>query len=80
MYGDPAVFTDYDKRVREMLKFTFPAGLAGTPSLTLPCGYTKGGIPLGMQIMGARWSEAILCRTGYAFENSSEWGLRHPFS
>lgn len=80
LYGDPAVFTDYDNRVRGMLKFTFPAGLAGTPSLTLPCGFSKGGIPLGMQIMGARWSEAILCRIGHAFENSSEWGLRPPFS
>lgn len=78
LYGDPDVFVDYDQRVREILKFTFPAGLAGTPALTLPCGYTREGIPLGLQIMGRECSEAVLCRIGQAYESSTEWHLRHP--
>jgi amidase len=57
---------------------TIPADFAGTPALTLPCGFTEKGIPLGIQFMGQLRSEAMLCRLGYAYEGATEWHERQP--
>jgi amidase len=57
---------------------TIPADFAGTPALTLPCGFTENGIPLGMQFMGRLRSEAMLCRLGYAYEGATNWHKRQP--
>lgn len=57
---------------------TIPADIAGTPALTLPCGFTDDGRPLGMQFMGRRGGEAMLCRIGHAYEAATAWHRRHP--
>lgn len=59
-------------------EFTFPSNFAGTPSLSLPCGATGGGLPLTMQLQGAPLSEATLCRIGHAYEQATEWNSLHP--
>jgi amidase len=59
--------------------YCLPANLAGIPSLTLPCGKAENGFPPpGFQLMGSAFSEATLCRIGYAFERSTAWHLQHP--
>jgi amidase len=60
------------------LQFTIPADFAGTPTLTLPCGVSKGGLPHAFQFMGSRLSESMLCRIGHAFEQATSWHTRHP--
>ncbi len=60
------------------MQFTIPADLAGTPSLTVPCGISQAGIPYSLQFMGARLSEATLCRIGHAYEQATEWHRLHP--
>lgn len=56
-----------------------PANLAGIPSLTLPCGKAENGFPPpGFQLMGSAFSEATLCRIGYAFERNTAWHLQYP--
>ena len=47
---------------------TVPAGLAGLPALSMPCGKTGEGLPVGMQLIGRRFSEPLLYRLGVAFE------------
>ncbi|MCZ6751999.1 MAG: amidase family protein [Acidobacteria bacterium] len=59
-------------------QFTFPANLAGTPTLSLPCGFSEAGLPYTIQFMGSRLSEALLCRIGHAYEEATEWHERHP--
>jgi len=59
-------------------RFTFPADLAGTPALALPCGVSEDGLPLTMQLMGKHLSEPMLCRIGHAYEQATEWHTRHP--
>lgn len=59
-------------------QFTIPADLAGTPSLTLPCGFSKDGRPYAVQLLGSRLSELQLCRLGHAYENATEWHAQHP--
>jgi amidase len=59
-------------------QFTIPADLAGTPTLTLPCGFSAEDTPLAVQFLGRKLSEATLCRIGMAFESVTEWHLHHP--
>lgn len=49
--------------------YTVPINLAGIPSLSIPCGYGEDNMPVGMQIIGPHFSEKLLYRVGYAFEN-----------
>ena len=50
----------------------------GYPTLSLPCGFSPDGIPLSLQLVGARLSESLLCRAGHAFEQTQEFHLQHP--
>ena len=49
--------------------YSVPVNIAGVPALTLPCGTGEGKMPVGMQLIGPAFSEALLYRAGYAFEN-----------
>ena len=56
-----------------LTRFTAPFNLAGLPALSLPCGFTKDGLPIGLQIVSGPWQEAKVLRAGYAFEQATEW-------
>ena len=58
--------------------FTSPFNLTGLPALTLPCGFTKTGLPIGLQIVSKHWGEAKVLQAGHAFEQATEWHDRHP--
>lgn len=52
----------------EVMRYAFPANLAGLPALSFPVGYDAAGLPVGMQAMGRHWEEATLLRIGYVAE------------
>ena len=56
--------------------FTIPCNLAGLPGLSLPCGFTQGGLPIGLQILGNHFQEEKILRVAYAFEQNTEHHLR----
>ena len=58
--------------------FTAPADFAGTPTISLPCGFSDTGAPLSLQLVGRGLSEAMLCRIAYAYEQATAWHTRHP--
>ena len=58
--------------------FTVPANLAGLPALSLPCGFDRAGLPIGMQIIGRPFDEATVLRLGHAFEQATDWHRRRP--
>jgi aspartyl-tRNA(Asn)/glutamyl-tRNA(Gln) amidotransferase subunit A len=60
---------DYPTRAL-LLRLNRPANLAGTPSLTVPGGFTRAGLPIGLQMMGGVSSETILLRIANAFERA----------
>lgn len=60
------------------MQHTIPANFAGTPSLTLPCGFADDARPHALQFLGPRLSEAKLCRIGHAYEAATPWHQRHP--
>ena len=57
---------------------TVPAGIVGLPGLSVPAGFDKKGLPIGMQIMGNQFQEEKILRVGYAFEQATEWHKRKP--
>jgi len=56
-----------------LTRFTAPFNLSGVPALSVPCGFTKGGLPIGLQIVSGYWQETKVLRAGYAFEQATEW-------
>ena len=59
-------------------RFTSPAALAGLPALSVPCGFSEAGLPIGMQIIGRAFDEATLFRVGQAYESATEWHNLNP--
>lgn len=58
--------------------FTIPANLAGVPALSVPCGFTAGGLPIGLQLMGRPFEETTLLRAGYALEQELQIFKQKP--
>jgi len=58
--------------------FTIPINLAGTCGLSVPCGFTGEGLPVGLQLVGRPFGEADILRAGHAFEQATEWHKRKP--
>ena len=59
-------------------RYTSPAPLAGLPALSVNCGFSEAGLPIGMQIVGKPFAEDLLFRVGHAYEQATEWHTRHP--
>jgi aspartyl-tRNA(Asn)/glutamyl-tRNA(Gln) amidotransferase subunit A len=58
--------------------YTISANLAGIPAINVPCGFTSGGLPVGLQIMAPAFEEEKLLRTARMFERATDWHMRRP--
>ena len=58
--------------------YTIGVNLAGLPALSLPCGFTPGGLPIGLQLIGQPFREADLLAMAHTYEQAHEWHTRHP--
>lgn len=58
--------------------FTRPFNFVGSPAVSVPCGFTEGGLPIGMQIAGRLFDEVTVLRVAHAYEQTGEWRGRHP--
>jgi aspartyl-tRNA(Asn)/glutamyl-tRNA(Gln) amidotransferase subunit A len=58
-------------QARTLTRFTAPFNFTGLPALSLPCGLTGSGLPIGLQLVGPPWSEARLLRAAFAYERST---------
>jgi aspartyl-tRNA(Asn)/glutamyl-tRNA(Gln) amidotransferase subunit A len=50
----------------------------GLPTISIPCGFTKTGLPMGVQISGAPWAESTVLSLAYAYEQATDWHKRRP--
>ena len=66
------------ERARLLTRFTAPFNLTGLPALTLPCGFTSNGLPIGLQIVSRAWNESGVLRAGFAYEQATEWHTKKP--
>ena len=58
--------------------FTISANLAGIPAMSVPCGFSQAGLPIGLQLMGSHFSEETLFRAAHAFEQATGFHKRKP--
>ncbi len=58
--------------------YTVPCNLAGLPGLSVPCGFTKAGLPVGLQILAAPFEEEKLLRVARMYERATDWHTRRP--
>ncbi len=61
-----------------LMRFNLPVDMARTPSLTMPCGFTDDGAPVGFQLVARRLDEIRLLELGAAYQDATEWHEAHP--
>ena len=61
-----------------MSRLTRPFNLTGQPTISVPCGFTSDGMPIGMQLAGRQWEEGTVLRAARAYERATEWHTRRP--
>lgn len=59
-------------------RFTLPINVIGLPSLSVPCGFSSEGLPIGCQIIGRPLDEATVLQVGASYEAATDWHTRHP--
>ena len=69
-------------RPRELLllRNTRPVNVWGLPAISLLCGFTEAGLPIGLQIIGPHWGEAVVLRVAHSYEQATAWHKREPLS
>jgi aspartyl-tRNA(Asn)/glutamyl-tRNA(Gln) amidotransferase subunit A len=67
-------------RPRELLllRNTRPVNVWGLPAISIPCGFTEAGLPIGLQIIGPHWGEALVLQVAHAYEQATAWHKRQP--
>ena len=73
-----AIAQGFNPPLGSLTQFTIPADFAGTPTISLPCGFSPTGAPFSLQLVGRDLSEAVLCRIAHAYEQATDWHTRHP--
>ncbi|SDI13541.1 amidase [Pseudomonas panipatensis] len=63
---------------RRLIQFTAPFNVSGHPCLSLPCGFTAEGLPIGCQFIAGKGAEALLCRAGMALQSVTDWHKVRP--
>jgi len=61
-----------------LVRLNRPANFTGNPAISVPCGFTSAGLPVGLQLIGPHWGEARLLEIAQAYESATEWHKRHP--
>ena len=64
---------DAVERARLLTRLTAPFNITGLPALSVPCGFTTEGLPIGLQIASRAWNESGVLRIGYAYQEATEW-------
>ncbi|MEI7686354.1 MAG: amidase, partial [Planctomycetota bacterium] len=58
--------------------YTISANLAGIPGISIPCGFTKSRLPIGLQLLGPAYAEEKLLRIARQYERETDWHRQHP--
>jgi len=66
------------KGLASFLRFTTPFNMSGSPTITLPGGFTKKGMPVAFQLVARHLEEELLVRAGHTYQEATDWHRRHP--
>jgi aspartyl-tRNA(Asn)/glutamyl-tRNA(Gln) amidotransferase subunit A len=61
-----------------LTQYTRPYNIAGFPAISIPCGFSESGLPIGLQLAGRPFDELTVLRAAHAYEQASDWHLRRP--
>jgi aspartyl-tRNA(Asn)/glutamyl-tRNA(Gln) amidotransferase subunit A len=61
-----------------LLRNTRPVNVWGLPAISVPCGFTSGGLPIGLQIVGPHWGETMILQLAQSYEQATNWHKRRP--
>jgi amidase len=61
-----------------LVRYTMPFNMSGSPTITLPCGFTGVGTPVAFQFVGRHLEEEMLVRAGHAYQTATDWHRQHP--
>jgi len=70
--------SDPEKAATALTRFTRFFNIVGLPAISIPCGFTSEGLPIGMQIVGKPFDESTVLRVAYAYEQDAKWFERRP--
>ncbi|MBI4279502.1 MAG: aspartyl/glutamyl-tRNA amidotransferase subunit A [Armatimonadetes bacterium] len=60
------------------IRCTYPVNFLGLPSISVPCGFTRAGLPVAFQIIGRPFAEDVLLRAAHAYQQQTDWHVRRP--
>jgi aspartyl-tRNA(Asn)/glutamyl-tRNA(Gln) amidotransferase subunit A len=69
---------DAIKKFGQVNSPTFPAAFIGIPALSVPCGFSNEGLPIGLQIMAKRFQDALVLKVGHALQSITDWHNKRP--
>lgn len=81
--GDTRVRINSEREVHAMtavMRYTGLASLTGLPALSVPCGFARDGLPVGMQLLGKPFAEHTLLQAADAYQSVTDWHRRTPYS
>jgi len=67
-----------EAELKNLVRRTSPFNLTGQPALSVPCGFSRDGLPVGMQIVGRDFEETRVLSAGHAFQTRTDWHRRRP--
>jgi amidase len=76
--ADMATLGEDPEKLASLLRFTCPFDVSGSPTITLPCGFTQAGTPIAFQFVAPHFQEEMLFRAGQAYQSATDWHRRHP--
>jgi len=74
----PAFPIEPKSNLTDNTTLTFPFNLVGIPAISLPCGFTSEGLPVGLMLAGRHWEDDVVLRTAYAYEQAATGGYLVP--
>jgi Asp-tRNA(Asn)/Glu-tRNA(Gln) amidotransferase A subunit family amidase len=61
-----------------LLRLTRLADVTGQPAVSVPCGFTAGGLPVGLQVMARPFADALALRVAHAYQRATDWHRLRP--
>ena len=74
----PTLDDDVFQTTLTLTRFTGAFNLTGLPAISIPCGFTSTGLPIGLQLVGRWWEEATALRVAHAYQQATDWHKRTP--
>jgi aspartyl-tRNA(Asn)/glutamyl-tRNA(Gln) amidotransferase subunit A len=74
----PTKFEDIISKDSLMWRNTRPFNLSALPTISVPCGFTKAGLPVGLQLSAAPWQDTVVLHLAHAYEQTTNWHTRRP--